>query len=1201
MSYVELHCHSAFSFLDGASLPDELVAAALDHGYGALALTDHNSVSGSMEFAVSAKALGLRPLHGAELDLTDGRHLTLLVQDATGWSNLCRLLTRAHAHTRENRPQPPTQPAVPLEVVLDHAEGLVCLSGCASRGIHDETSLRQLLSAFGADRLRVELQRPYLRDDRARNRRLAGLAARIGVPCVATGNVHAHARARAALQDAFVAIRMHSTLDASEPERRGNFSHVLASPSAMAARFPEYPEAVRESIELAERLRFDLGSDLGYRYPGAEDGTAMRRLSELCDVKLRGRYSDQSADRRRAAARRLQEELRIIEKLNLSGFFLLHHDLLELAREVALEVRGPDSARALLPPGRGRGSSVSSIVCYLTGLSHVDPIANDLLIGRFLNEELTSLPDIDLDFPRDIRETLIPRIHERYGHERSALVAAFPTYRARGAIRELGKALGLPPGEIERVARGSEGWDARKVGADIESAFGVSLDEESYLAGAGFGLSAGDQGDPRDPPPPPPDPRRDVSRPMGEAGGRRGAGERWRWLARLAAEAHGLPRHLSQHSGGMIVATRPLVDCCPIVPAAMEGRQIVQWDKDSCSDAGFLKIDLLGLGMLSAVERCVETIARTRRERIDLSRIPYDDPATYERIQNADTTGVFQIESRAQMQSLRRTRPETLKDITIQVAIVRPGPIQGGAVNPYIERRQRLRADPAYEVPYDHPSLEPVLRETLGTIIFQDQVLEVAIAFAGFSPGEAEGLRRAMSRKRSEAAIEAHHRRFVAGAKRKHGVDEETAERVFAMIQGFSGFGFPKAHGAAFGLLAYQSTWLRVHYGREFLCALMNEQPMGFYPPDALAHEAQRRGIEVLATDVNLSDVECVMEPDDSRAARSGEAGSRACGKREDGSVRVGLGYVKGVRRREVEALVSARRAAGPFRSLSDLASRAGAGAPALEMLAWSGACDALTAASVPSGAADSNAGSADAADSNARFSVSPRRLALWQLGVSTPGRRVPGGVQLSLPLDLPAPPKLRELSRWESMLADYSTTGLTVHAHPLELLRPRLPSGTVTSADLGRLEHGARVRVGGMVVARQRPGTAGGVVFVLLEDEHGTVNLIVPPKVYERHRLLVRTEPLLLVEGKLERFAAAGGAINVLVDRVASVSAPDRLVAQIKEFSMLDEQVRIGLAEQGRGSRPGRASPAPGDGSEAGEFRAVAPPVMSFAAGRRR
>ena len=776
----------------------------------------------------------------------------------------------------------------------------------------------------------------------------------------------------------------------------------------------------------------------------------------------------------------------------------------------------------LLPPGRGRGSSVSSIVCFLTGLSHVDPISNDLLIGRFLNDELTSLPDIDLDFPRDIREKLIPRVHERYGHDRSALVAAFPTYRARGAIRELGKALGLPPGEIERVARGSEGWDAREVGKDIESSKG-------------------------------------------------GATGRWAWLARLAAEAHGLPRHLSQHSGGMIVATRPLIDCCPIVPAAMEGRQIVQWDKDSCSDAGFLKIDLLGLGMLSAVERSVELIERTRGEQIDLSRIPYDDPATYDCIQKAETTGVFQIESRAQMQSLHRTRPENLKDITVQVAIVRPGPIQGGAVNPYIERRQRLRVDPDYQVPYEHPSLEPALGETLGAIIFQDQVIEVAIAFAGFSPGEAEGLRRAMSRKRSEAAIEAYHKRFVAGARRRHGVDEATAERVFGMVRGFSGFGFPKAHGAAFGLLAYQSTWLRVHYGPEFLCSLLNEQPMGFYPPDALVHEAQRREIEVIAPDVNESDATCEIR---------------------DGAVRIGLGYVRGVAEQEVRELVTVREAGGRFRSLSDLASRASSSAASLELLAWAGACDSLVA---------------DVAPGSARLSpqivpASARRIALWQLGVATPGRRVPGGVQLALPLDLPAPPRLRELTAWESMLADYSSTGLTVDAHPLALLRHRLPDGLVTSRELPALRHGTRVRVGGMVVARQRPGTANGIVFLLLEDEHGTINLIVPAPVYERHRLTVRTEPLVLAEGKLERLPAAGGAINVLVDRVQPISAPDHIAAEIKDFSMLDEQVRRGLAEQARqGLEAQNASKTASRETEAEDFRAVAPPVLSFASGRRR
>jgi len=1090
-SYVELHLHSAYSFLDGASMPDELVPAALELGHHTVALTDHNSLSGAMEFAQNARSLGLRARHGAEIDLNDGRHITLLVRDSNGWRNLCRLLTRAHAHTRvPGKPGWIGEPSVSVDDVVTHAEGLVCLSGCADRGVRDEPTMRRLLDAFGPERLRVELQRPFARHDRALNSGLAALARRLAVPCVATGNVHAHARARARLQDAFVAIREHTTLDASEPARRGNHAHVLTTPAAMAARFADHPEAVAETARLAETLHFDLTKDLGYRYPGAEDPTSDRRLAELCAARMEARYP--SGHRLRGEALgRLEEELAIIAGLGLSGFFLLHHELLELAREVAVEVRGPALARSLLPPGRGRGSSVSSIVCYLTGLSHVDPIANGLLLGRFLNAELTALPDIDLDFPRDVREVLIPRVHDRYGREKSALVAAFPTYRSRGAIREIGKALGLPPGEVERVARGSEAWGGQ-VGRDIALALGEGREKEG----------------------------------------------RWGWLAELAREAQGLPRHLSQHPGGMIVATRPLIDCCPVLPAAMEGRQMVQWDKDSCADAGFLKIDLLGLGMLSAVERTVELIAKRRGEIVDLSRIDFDDPETYGAIQRAETTGVFQIESRAQMGSLRRTRPETLDDLTIQVAIVRPGPIVGGAVNPYIERRQRLRADPDYQVPYDHPSLEPVLRETLGTIIFQDQVLEVAQGFAGFSAGEAEGLRRAMSRRRSEAAIRAFHDRFVSGAQARFGdVDEALAERVWAMVVGFSGFGFPKAHGAAFGLLAYQSSWLRVHYGPEFLCALLDEQPMGFYPPDALVHEAQRRGIEIRPPDVNASGVGCSVT--------------------EDGAVRVGLGYVLGVRADEVEALVCERERSGPFRSVEEMAARAGAGRASLEQLAWSGACDALVE----------------------DLGAVARRTALWQLGVAAPGVRMSEGTQLSLALELPEPPRLRALDSWAALVADYATTGMTIDHHPMGLLRPSL-AGTVSSADLERLPHGTSVRIGGLVMARQRPGTANGVVFLLLEDEHGTINLIVPPSVYERHRLVVRSEPLIVIDGTMERFASAGGAINILVRRVRTLDTPDRPPAEVRDL----------MSGRLHGGDEGNA-----------DLRAVAPPVMSFGAGRRR
>lgn len=1127
MAYVELHCHSAFSFLDGASLPDELVAAALELGHTTLALTDHDSVSGSMEFAQSARSLGLRAIHGAEVTVADDhgiRHLTLLVRDATGWRSLCRLLTRAHAHTRDGSTDASRRnarpPSVTLEEVEAHTDGLLCLSGCATHGVRDEPTMRRLVRAFGREHVRVELQRPFARYDRARNRGLAALAERLGVRCVATGDVHAHAPSRARLQDALVAVREHTTLDASEPLRRGNHAHVLSTPAAMAARFADHPDAVAETARIAELCTFDLTQDLGYRYPGAEDDGADATLAAICDARFDERYPTGHGLRERARAR-LGEELQLIATLGLSGFFVLHRDLLELAREVAVEVRGTGNARSLLPPGRGRGSSVSSIVCYLTGLSHVDPVANDLFLGRFLNDEITSLPDIDLDFPRDIRKVLIPRVHERYGTDRSALVAAFPTYRARGAIRELGKALGLPPGEIERVARGSQSWAAQEVGDDIARTLG----------------------------------------------GERAAEGRWGHLAALAAEASGLPRHLSQHSGGMIVSTRSLVDCCPVVPAAMEGRQMVMWDKDSCSDAGFLKIDLLGLGMLSAVERCVEHIADRRHERIDLSRIPLDDPATFTCIQEADTTGVFQIESRAQMGSLRRTRPENLEDLTIQVAIVRPGPIQGGAVNPYIQRRQRLREDPSFRVPYDHPSLEPVLRETLGTIIFQDQVIEVAMAFAGFGSGEAEGLRRAMSRKRSAAAIEAYHRRFVEGAMGLWpDVDEALAERVFTMIIGFSGFGFPKAHGAAFGLLAYQSTWLRVHYGPEFLCALLDEQPMGFYPPDALVHEAQRRGIPVLPPDVNASEVGCTVTP--------------------EGAVRLGLGYVQGARAEEVQSLVDSRRESGPFRSLADLAARARAGRPALEQLAWSGACDELAALR-------------DAQGTATVPRAARRRTALWQLGVAAPGRPVSdgggrtarrAGTQLALGLELPAPPELDPLRPWEAMIADYAVTGLTVGPHPMALLREGLARrGAVHCEDLERLPHGSTVRIGGLVVARQRPGTANGICFMLLEDEHGTVNLVVPPDLYERERLVVRTEPLIVAAGRLERFASGGGAINVLVRELGVLEAPDRPRAEVRDFSPLDDRE----LERARLESWGAT------GTD--DFRAVAPSIMSFGQGRRR
>jgi error-prone DNA polymerase len=562
----------------------------------------------------------------------------------------------------------------------------------------------------------------------------------------------------------------------------------------------------------------------------------------------------------------------------------------------------------------------------------------------------------------------------------------------------------------------------------------------------------------------------------------------------------------------MVISTRPLVELCPVQPAAMEGRQMVQWDKDSCADAGFLKIDLLGLGMLSAVERCVDEVARTRGERIDLSRVPLDDPEVWGAIQRAETTGVFQIESRAQMQMLPRSLPENLDDLTVQVAIVRPGPIQGGAVHPYLDRRKRLREDPDYEIPYEHPSLEPVLRDTLGAIVFQDQVLEVAMALAGFSVGEAEGLRRAMSRKRSEAAILRYRRRFISGAMDR-GVSREVAERVYAQIEGFSGFGFPKSHSAAFGLLAYQSTWLRVHYGPEFLCALLNEQPMGFYPPDALVHEAQRRGLEVLPPDVNASELDCSVETTGAVPGSEGQP-----------PVRVGLGYVAEVAEADASEVVAERRRGGAYRDIGDLAGRSGASRGALLRLAWAGACDRL----------------APGVNSLAIAEGASRRPALWQAGAAARAARAEDGTQLALPLDGSPSPALPELGPWERAVADYRMTGMTLGEHPMELMRPQLDERIATSAGVARTRHGAAIRVAGMVVARQRPATAKGVVFMLLEDELGTVNLIVPPPVAERCRIAVRSAGFVIARGRLEHREGTTNVVVSSVDRLERDGLPE-------------------------------------------------------------
>jgi error-prone DNA polymerase len=1066
--YVELHAHSAYSFLDGASLPEELAVRAAELGYEALALTDHDGLYGSLEFARAAKAFGVRPITGAEVTLMGGAHVTLLVENRRGYANLCRLLTAAHAETRP-RARDPLPPALDQALLEELNDGLVCLSGCARQGLglRDPNVAARLARAFGRDRFFVELQRPYERGDVRRSAALRDLAESLGVHTIVTGDPHAHDPCRARLQDVLVAVRSRTALEACEPARRGNHESVLLPPAELAERFPDDRDALARTVLLAERLQFDLTEELGYRYPDFSDGgePAIAQLTRICNRAFEERYGGANGHKTKARAR-LDEELALIDELGLAGFFLLHWEVLELAREVAHEVRGRDSPRAVLPPGRGRGSSVGSLVCYLTGLSHVDPVAADLSLGRFLNRDMAAVPDIDLDFPRDIREKLIVAVHERYGRDHSALVASFSTYHARGAIRDVGKALGLPFAELERLARLTDG-NPKRVADELASL----PDAETKL---------------RSP--------------------------RWRALGELCREIGGLPRHVSQHPGGMVISSRPLVELVPLQPAAMAGRQLCQWDKDSCDDARFLKIDLLGLGMLSAVEDCVEQIARVRGESIDLSRIPLDDPGVYADIQRADTVGVFQIESRAQMQSLLRTRPENLDDLTVQVALVRPGPIQGKAVHPYIEHRQRIREDPGFEPPVDHPTLREPLSSTLGVIVFQDQVLEVAMALAGFTVGEAEGLRRAMSRKRSEAALEAYRGRFVAGA-RANGVDAETANAVYDKLVGFSGFGFPKSHAAAFGLLAYQSTWLRHHYPCEFLCALLNAQPMGFYPPSSLVRDAQRRHVDVRSPDVNRSAAKARLE---------GE------------TVRVGLEYVASLGEEGAGAVVAERERSGPYATILDLAQRTALDEGSLEALVTSGACDCFG---------------------------EPRRRLLWQLGLVPRSQSVPGSGgeerQLALPLAPTTPiPDLPDQTAWERMLADYRHTSLSVGLHPLELLRDHLPAGVVSSAELRKRANGSLVTVAGMAVARQRPSTANGVVFMLIEDEFGHANLIIPPTVYERFRAIVRGEPLLLARGRFERM---GRNQNVLVRELKTLAPLARRVAGSRVHSALPRAHHFG------------------------------------------
>ena len=1062
--YTELHLHTAYSFLDGASQPEELMRRARELGYTALAITDHDGMYGAVEFAKLAKDYEIQPITGAELTLADGSHLTLLAETRRGYGNLCRLLTDFHHGRPPRAVYLPSDDPEGIDREGDHrfsplpdfAEGLILLTGCrqsqlaqlvdAGRLNDAERVLRTYVDWFGHDNVFVELQQHYVYGDTPRIDHLVALAERVGVSYVATGNVHYHDRTRHRLQDVLVSIRHRTMLDGSHRERRANAEFFLPSAAEMAERFARYPEAITNTQVIAERCRsFNLNDNLGYHYPDHESGSQESQnevLARMCRGAFEERYPP-GHEKRAAAQPRMEDELRLIFHHNLSGFFLLYHDIFLLAEEVSRELRGGEASpsRRFLPPGRSRGSAVSSIVCYLIGLSAVDPMEHDLYVGRFLNEELNSVPDIDIDFPREIREQLIARVHQVYGPEHAAMVSAFATYRLRSAVRDVGKALGIPMHDINRIAKLSDRYSASGLDTELKR-----FPEYEARLGA------------------PP----------------------WSFLVEIAGQLAGFPRHITQHSGGMIISSTPLNEIVPIQPAAMDDRFICQWDKDSIEDAGLIKIDFLALGMLSLVEECLDLVDASGHPPIDLGRINFDDQNVYDMIQAGDTIGVFQIESRAQIQMIRRTKPEKLEDLVVQVAIVRPGPIVGGAVTPFINRR----LDPDFTATYDHPDLEDLLKDTLGVILYQEQVVQVAERLAGFTPGQADKLRRAMTRKRSLEKMREQRMEFIEGAMRR-GVDARTANKVFDKLEGFAEYGFPKSHAAAFGILAYQSTWLRHYYPAEFLCALLNNQPMGFYPPHVLINDARRHGLQIRPPDINHSEARCTI------------AGSNI--------VRMGLSFVKGLTEDAALAIAHERTTHGPFRSLTDFIRRTHLRQEAIENLILAGACNG--------------------------FGLGRREM-IWQAGLFissrgfTTGRRgtKTSGRQLALPL--PTEQDLTELPRmttWEQMTDEYRLVGHSAW-HPLYLLRKRMPGGTVTVKELEDLPDGMPIMLPGLIVCRQQPGTAKGITFLLLEDETGLVNVVIYPDLNKEQRYEVRSVPLLFVEGRLQR---SGNNINVVARRL--------------------------------------------------------------------
>ena len=1022
---------------------------ARDLGYRALALTDHDNLCGAMHFAQVAKTLEIQFITGVEMTIKDGQdgqensHLTFLAETKDGYSQLSNLISYSYiAGDRKN-------PALDLKYLPDDLDGLILLTGCRTgrvpslltegRFAEAETQLRQYLDWFGTDNVFVELQQNLVQGDTSRNRRLIDLARKLGAPTVATNNVHYHVSERHRLQDALVSIKNNLSLEQTHKERRANNQFYLKSTEEMAALFSRCPEAIKNTLRIAERCSFDLTKDLAYKfpdYPVPEGATPQSHLEDLCRQAAERRYGGIN----QKVEDRLQEELRLIGKHNLAGFFLIYYEIIQMARQIMIEMGLSDAEIPLeeRPPGRGRGSSVSMLVGYLIGLSHIDPLKYNLSLDRFLSDDLGSVPDIDLDFPRNIREELIVRVHRKWGWDRAALTGMISTYQMKGVIRDLGKALGLPAQDLDKLAKRTDSHDAKEMELEM-----LQLPE---------------------------------FRDKVDAPG-------WRDLIEMAAQLDGFPKYLAQHPGGMIISSSPLIDTVPVQQAAIADRYICHWDKDSIDQAGFVKIDFLALGALSQMQECLLLIEEREGNYIDLSRIDFDDRAVYETIHRADTIGIFQVESAAQMQTTPRIKPWNLTDMAYEVGAVRPGVGVNDGVTQFIRRRSE-----GIPWDYDHPLEQRALERTLGIILFQDQVNQVAVDVAGFTPLEADQMRRAFGKRNNDLMIQHYWKKFLEGATGL-GVSEDAAQRIFKKFNGH--YMFPESHAFAFGATAYHMAWLKYYYPLEFYVAIFNQQPMGFYNTETLKEDAKRHGITVLNPDINHSREKCIIRNE---------------------SLLLGLRYVRGMGDTVASQAVAARDQGGPFKSLADAMERTGLQREIIENLVTAGAFDAL------------NAQTASKSESKGSKRTASRRQALWEVGL----RYRPINTQQPLPLPVEQDmAELPEQSEWETMGEEYRILGLYPEGHLMALARPHLRPGILSSRDIEAKADGDIVTVAGLVIRRQRP--LAKAVFLTLEDEFGHIPLVVWPSEFAKYRQVIR-EPLLIIRGEVSR---REGTMNIVTHHV--------------------------------------------------------------------